>query len=87
MEIRIPLERGAMATKALRRFKRRQLSRRLLICLVALCLIALSAAGLVWLMETFHAYSPMFYEPKDIERERWEIQQRSFDIKADLLRP
>jgi hypothetical protein len=87
MEIRVPLERGAMATKVLRRFKRRQLSRRLLIYLVALCLIALSAAGLVWLMETFRTYSPAYYEPKDIERERYEIQRRSLDTKASLPRP
>jgi len=71
-----------MAAKVLRRFKRRQLSRRLFICLVALCLIALSAAGLVWLMETFHAYSPAYYEPKDIERERYEMQQRSLATRA-----
>jgi len=87
MEIRVPLERGAMAANVLRRFKRRQLSRRLLICLVALCLIALSAAGLVWLMEAFHTYSPAYYEPKDIERERYEIQRRSLDTKATLPRP
>ena len=76
-----------MAAKVLRRFKRRQLSRRLFICLVALCLIALSAAGLVWLMEAFHTYSPVYYEPKDIERERYEIQRRSLDTKATLPRP
>jgi len=76
-----------MATKVLRRFKRRQMSRRLLIGLFALCLIALSAAGLVWLMETFRTYSPAYYEPKDIERERYEIQRRSLDTKASLPRP
>jgi hypothetical protein len=76
-----------MAANALRRFKRRQLSRRLFICLVALFLIALSAAGLVWLMESFHAYSPVYYEPKDIERERYEMQRRSVDTKATLQRP
>ena len=76
-----------MAAKVLRRFKRRQLSRRLLICFVALCLIALSAAGLVWLMETFRTYSPAYYEPKDIERERYEIQRRALDTKASLPRP
>ena len=76
-----------MAAKVLRRFKRRQLSRRLLIGFVALCLIALSAAGLVWLMETFRTYSPVYYEPKDVERERYEIQRRALDTKTSLPRP
>ncbi len=87
MELRVPLERGAVTVKGLRGFRRRQRSRRLLICLVALCLIALSAAGLVWLLETFRAYSPSYYEPKDIERERHEMQQRSFDAKSRLQAP
>jgi len=30
----------------------------------------LSAAGLVWLMEAFRTYSPMYCKPNDIERER-----------------
>ncbi len=83
----VPLEREAVTAKGLRGFRGRQRSRRLLICLVALCLIALSAAGLVWLLETFRAYSPTYYEPKDIERERYEIQQRSLEAKASLPAP
>ncbi len=70
-----------MAAKALRRLRRRQLSRRIVICLAALSLIALSAAGLVWLMESFRTYSPVYYEPKDIERERYETQRRAVDTR------
>jgi hypothetical protein len=70
-----------MASQVLRRLRRRRLSRRLLIYLVALCLIALTAAGLVWLLEGFRTYSPVYYEPKDIERERYEMQRRSLDTK------
>ena len=82
LEMSVTLERGAMAANVLRRLRRQQLSRRLFICLVAFCLIALSAAGLVWLMETFHSYSPVYYEPKDLDRERYEMQRRSLDAKA-----
>jgi len=56
--------------------RRRQL-RRVLIGLIVLALIGLTAAGLVWLMETLRTYSPNYYEPKDIERERYEMQQRT----------
>jgi cytochrome c-type biogenesis protein CcmE len=71
----------------LRRLRRRRLSRRLLICLVGLCLIALTAAGLVWLLEGFRTYNPVYYEPKDVERERFETQRRSLDTKPGLQRP
>jgi len=76
-----------MASQVLRRLRRRRLSRRLLICLVSLCFIALTAAGLVWLLETFRTYSPVYYEPKDIERERHEMQRRSLDSKPGSHRP
>ncbi len=76
-----------MTATGLRRLRRRRRSRRFLLSLAALCLIALSAAGLVWLLETFRAYSPSYYEPKDIERERHEMLQRSFDAKSRLQAP
>lgn len=71
-----------MSSKVLRRFRRRQVSRRILTCLVALCLIALTAAGLVWLMESFRIYTPIYYEPKDIEREQYETQRRALDVRT-----
>jgi hypothetical protein len=42
-------------------------------------MIALAAAGLVWLMDAMRRYNPEYYEPKDIERERYEIQRRLAD--------
>ena len=69
-----------MASGALRRLKRQRLARRLLIWLTALCLIALTAAGLVWLLETFRTYNPAYYEPKDMERERYQNRRRSLDL-------
>jgi len=43
--------------------------------------MALTAAGLVWLMDSFRIYSPVYYEPKDVERERYETQRRALDGK------
>lgn len=76
-----------MASKMMRRLRRRRVSQRLLICLAGLCLIAATAAGLVWLMESFRIYSPSYYEPKDIERERFEMQRRAAETKAGSQRP
>jgi len=80
------LERRAMAAKGLRSLRRRRLSRRLLIGFVGLCLIAAGAAGLVWLLETFRVYRPVYYEPKDVERERYEAQRRALDTKTNPAR-
>jgi hypothetical protein len=52
------------------------LRRRVVIAFIALSLIGVAAAGLVWLMEAFRTYDPAYYEPKDIERERYETQRR-----------
>ncbi len=68
--------------KPLRRFRRRRRLRRLLIGTVALVLIALTAWGLVWLMDAFHQYNPKYYEPKDTERERHELQQRLQELSG-----
>lgn len=76
-----------MAAKGLRALRRRRMSRRLLIGLVGICLIAVCAAGLVWLMESFRVYSPVYYEPKDLERERYEAQRRLLDAKTSPARP
>jgi hypothetical protein len=37
--------------------------------------MALAAAGLLWLLEAMRAYNPQYYEPKDVERERYEVQR------------
>jgi hypothetical protein len=73
--------------RPLRRLRRRRLLRRLLMGLIALGLIALTAWGLVWLMDAFHAYNPKYYEPKDTERERHELQQRLQELSRPPQRP
>lgn len=87
MDIGIPVERRTMTAKGLRTLRRRRMSRRLLIGLVGICVIAVCAAALVWLMESFRVYSPVYYEPKDIERERYEAQRRLLDAKTNPARP
>ena len=82
VEFDAPVGRRRMVGPQVRRFRRRQRVRRALIWLVALGLIALTAAGLVWVMEALRNYRPQYYEPKDIERERHEIQRRLEDAKS-----
>jgi hypothetical protein len=43
---------------------------------IGLGVIALAAWGLVWFMDASRGYAPRFYEPKDTERERAELQRR-----------
>jgi hypothetical protein len=76
IELDRPLERHASAPRALVRFRRRRFLRRLVLGCITLGAIALAAAGLVWLMEAMRSYSPQYYEPKDIERERYETQRQ-----------
>ncbi len=66
-----------MVSQVLRRLRRQRILRRVVICALALGLIALTASGLVWLLENFRTYAPTYYEPKDVERERHEMQRRS----------
>jgi hypothetical protein len=77
VELHAPIEHRAPHARPLRRLRRRQFLRRLGFALVGLVLIAITTAGLVWLMEAFRNYNPKYYEPKDFERERYEIQRRS----------
>jgi hypothetical protein len=70
-----------MNARPLRRLHRRRFFRRVAIYLIALSAIALTVAGLVWLLETFRQYKPNYYEPKDLERERYEMQRRATDAK------
>jgi hypothetical protein len=70
-----------MGSRALHRLRRQRILRRILIAVLALALIALTASGLVWVLESFRGYAPTHYEPKDMERERYEIQRRLSDGK------
>lgn len=67
-------------SKPLRRLRRRRILRRLLIGLIGLVLIAAAAWGLVWMMDAFRAYNPQYYEPKDIDRQRYELQRQLEEV-------
>ena len=81
VEMDEPLARHAKASRPLIRLRFRLFFRRLLLGSIAFGLMALAAAGLVWLLEAMRAYNPQYYEPKDVERERYEIQRHSDDAK------
>lgn len=81
IELDRPLERPNRATRPLARLRRRLLFRRLLLGSVAFGLMVMAAAGLVWLLEAMRVYNPQYYEPKDIDRERQEIQRSSGNAK------
>ena len=87
IEMDRPLERHAKASRPLARLRIRLFFRRLLLVSIALGLMTLAAAGLVWLMEAMHAYNPKYYEPKDVERERYEIQRPSGNNEQQVPRP
>jgi hypothetical protein len=81
IEMDEPLERHAKASRPLARLRLRRFFRRLLLGGIALGLMALAAAGLVWMLEAMRGYNPQYYEPKDIERERHEMQRSSDGAK------
>ena len=70
------LDRGGVHSRPFRRLRRRQQIRRSLIALIGLAVLAVAAYGLSWWLEQFGAYSPKYYEPKDIERQWYEQQRR-----------
>jgi hypothetical protein len=72
----VSLERNLTPARTIVRLRRRRFRRRVLVAVIGLTIIGLTAAGLVWLIETFRRYDPTYYEPKDIERERYEMQRR-----------
>lgn len=86
IEMDKPLERHAKASRPLARLRCRLFFRRLLLGSIALGLMALAAAGLVWLLEAMHAYNPQYYEPKDVDRERYEVQPPSGGTNQQLPR-
>jgi hypothetical protein len=75
------LDRRARISRPLARLRRRLFFRRLLLGSIALGLMAMVAAGLVWLLESMRTYDPQYYEPKDTERERYEMHRRTDEAK------
>jgi hypothetical protein len=64
--------------RVFRWLRRWKLLRRGLIALIGLAVIAVAAYGFVWWIEQFRTYYPKYYEPKDIERQKFE-QERGLE--------
>lgn len=76
-----PADRGGAFSRPLRRLRVRTALRRGLILLISAALLAIAAYGLVWLIEAMRSYDPKYYEPKDLERERHELQRQLEELK------
>jgi hypothetical protein len=55
-----------------RRLLWQQRLRRAGLVLLGLLVIAAASYVLVWMLEVFRVYDPKYYEPKDMERQRFE---------------
>ena len=76
VRFQVPLERHGVHSQPFWRLRSRKLIRRCLIVLIGLAVIAIAAYGLDWLVEQFKGYYPKYYEPKDIERQEYQQQQK-----------
>jgi len=76
-----PADRRGTFSRPLRHLGVRTSLRRGLILLISAASIAIAAYGLVWLIEAMRTYDPKFYEPKDLERERHELQRKLEELK------
>ena len=86
MRVSGPPQRSAVNSRSFKGLRRRRGFRRVLVGCIALGVIALAAAGLVWLMNAMRAYNPQYYEPKDLERERYELQRRATETNEAPVR-
>ena len=75
VQFEVGLDRRGMHARPLLWIRVHRLLRRLLFWLIGLILIACAAYGLVWWMEEQRRYAPKYYEPKDVEREFYDLQR------------
>lgn len=76
-----PADRRGTLSRPWRHLRMRMALRRGLILLINAVSIAVAAYGLVWLIEAMRRNDPKYYEPKDIERERHELQRHLEELK------
>ena len=81
VEFEAPLERYAPAPMSIQRQHRRRRVRRLLVWMIGLSIIAAASAVLVWMMDALRNYRPQHYEPRDVERQRYESQILQKELK------
>lgn len=75
IRFQVPLERSGVHSRPLRWVILRRLLRRGLIALIGLAAIAIAAYAFLWLTKSLETYDPKYYEPKDLERERYQIER------------
>lgn len=75
IRFQVPLERSGVHSRPLRWVILRRLLRRGLIALIGLAAIAIAAYAFLWLTKSLETYDPKYYEPKDLERQRYEFQR------------
>lgn len=76
VRFQVPEGRRERQVRAFRWLRRRKLLRRGLMALIGLAVLAVAAYGVNWWIEQFRRYYPKYYEPKDIERQKFEEQQQ-----------
>lgn len=79
IQFQVPLERDGTHGRPLRVVFVRRLLRRVLIGIIGLVGIAIVAYAFLWLTKSLERYDPKHYEPKDIERQRYESQRPAND--------
>lgn len=82
----VPADRRGAFSRPLRYLQARRALRRGLILLVSAGSIAMAMYGLLWLIDAMRTYDPKYYEPKDLERERHELQQQLDELKQPQKR-
>lgn len=81
-----PADRRGAFSKPLLYLQARRALRRGLILLVCVASIAVAMYGLLWLIDAMRTYDPKYYEPKDLERERHELQQQLDELRQPQKR-
>src|SRR5574341_317180 len=76
----VPADRRGAFSRPLHVQARRAL-RRVPILLVCVVSIILGMYGLLWLIDAMRTYDPKYYEPKDLERERYELHQQLEELR------
>ena len=82
----VPADRRGELSRPLRYLQARRALRRGLILLVSAASIAGAMYGLLWLIDAMRTYDPKYYEPKDLERERHELQQQLDELRQPQKR-
>lgn len=81
VQFQVRLDRRGPHARPLRWIRLRRRFRRGLFALIGLAVIACAAYGLAWWMEEQRRYAPKYYEPKDVEREIYDLRRSLDEVK------